>query len=63
MSRKIGELLGGSRRPEWRNRDIAGELERFDARLISNRAIYWRFFYSRDPKRRIEGESRVRNVC
>ncbi len=38
--------------PNWRYRDVGGACEQLDERLTRDRAMYWRFFYSRDPKRR-----------
>ncbi len=38
--------------PEWRHGDIGGAFEQPDAETTRHRMTYWRFFYSRDPKRR-----------
>jgi len=38
--------------PEWRHRDVGGAFEHLDPRLSRERSMFWRFFYSRDPKRR-----------
>ena len=38
--------------PEWRHSDVGGSVEQLEERLTRDRGLYWRFFYSRDPKRR-----------
>ncbi len=38
--------------PEWRHRDVGGAFEQLEPRLTRGRGLYWRFFYSRDPRRR-----------
>ncbi len=38
--------------PDWRHSDVGGSVEQLEERLTRDRGLYWRFFYSRDPKRR-----------
>ncbi len=38
--------------PAWRHSDVGGALEQLEERMTRDRGVYWRFFYSRDPKRR-----------
>ncbi len=37
--------------PEWRHADVGGNFERLDEGSERD-GVLWRFFYSRDPKRR-----------